>query len=82
MDKNGRHHTVGIANVPSIDGTGSGDAFIAGFLAARLKGLDLLEAAKCGNAAGAMCVRAVGAMTGISDWQELRQIAESIQEVV
>ncbi len=82
MDKNGKHHTVGIANVPSIDGTGSGDAFIAGFLAARLKGLGLLEAAKCGNAAGAMCVRAVGAMTGITDWQELTQIAASIQEVL
>ena len=82
MAKNGEHHTLGVARVPSIDGTGSGDAFIAGFLAARLKGLNLLEACKCGNAAGAMCVRAVGAMTGISDWQELRQIAESIQEVV
>jgi sugar/nucleoside kinase (ribokinase family) len=82
MDKNGEHHSVGIANVPSIDGTGSGDAFIAGFLAARLKGLNLLEAAKCGNAAGAMCVRAVGAMTGITDWQELTQIAAGIQEVV
>jgi sugar/nucleoside kinase (ribokinase family) len=82
MNKNGEHHTVGIARVPSIDGTGSGDAFIAGFLAARLKGLSLLEAAKCGNAAGAMCMRAVGAMTGITDWQELTQIAESIQEVV
>lgn len=82
MDKNGQHHTVGIANVPSIDGTGSGDAFIAGFLAARLKGLSLLEAAKCGNAAGAMCVRAVGAMTGITDWQELTQIAQGIQEVL
>jgi sugar/nucleoside kinase (ribokinase family) len=82
MTKNGKYHTVGIARVPSIDGTGSGDAFIAGFLAARLKGLNLLEAAKCGNAAGAMCVRAVGAMTGITDWQELTQIAADIQEVV
>jgi sugar/nucleoside kinase (ribokinase family) len=82
MDKNGEHHTVGIASVPSIDGTGSGDAFIAGFLAARLKGLNLFKAAKCGNAAGAMCVRAVGAMTGITDWQELSQIAANIQEVL
>ncbi len=82
MDKKGLHHTVGIANVPSIDGTGSGDAFIAGFLAARLKGLNLLEAAKCGNAAGAMCVRAVGAMTGITNWTEVKQIAATISEVL
>jgi sugar/nucleoside kinase (ribokinase family) len=82
LNKNGEYHTVGIARVPSIDGTGSGDAFIAGFLAARLKGLGLLEAAKCGNAAGAMCVRAVGAMTGITDWQELTQIAAGIEEVL
>jgi sugar/nucleoside kinase (ribokinase family) len=82
MTKNGEHHMVGIARVPSIDGTGSGDAFIAGFLAARLKGLGLLEAAKCGNAAGAMCVRAVGAMTGITDWQEVKQIAATTLEVL
>jgi sugar/nucleoside kinase (ribokinase family) len=47
-----------------------------------LKGFGLLEAAKCGNAAGAMCVRAVGAMTGITDWQELTQIAANIEEVL
>ncbi len=82
MAKNGEHHMVGIAHVPSIDGTGSGDAFIAGFLAARLKGLNLLEAAKCGNAAGAMCVRALGAMTGITDWQELTRIASTTLEVL
>ncbi len=82
MDKHGEHHNVGIFRVPSIDGTGSGDAFISGFLAARLKGLSLLEAQKCGNAAGAMCVRALGAMTGITDWQEVTKIAASIQEVL
>ena len=82
MAKNGEHHTLGVARVPSIDGTGSGDAFIAGFLAARLKGLNLLEATKCGNAAGAMCVRAVGAMTGITNWSEVEQIAATISEVL
>ncbi len=67
--------------VPSLvlDGTGSGDAYIAGFLAAYLRGFSWLECGQIGNAAGAMCVRAVGAMTGIGDWQEALEMAFDVR---
>ena len=78
MNRAGEQHRVGILEVPSIDGTGSGDAFIAGFLSAWLREMSLLECARFGNAAGAMCVRAMGAMSGITDWAELEQMAGQI----
>lgn len=78
MDCHGASYEVGILKVPSMDGTGSGDAFIAGFLAAYLRGMNLLECARHGNAAGAMCVRAVGAMSGMTDWAELGAMAQQV----
>jgi sugar/nucleoside kinase (ribokinase family) len=48
-----------------VDATGAGDAFIAGFLAATLKGFPPLEAARIANAVAASCVTAVGASTAI-----------------
>lgn len=81
INRQGQAHRLGILAVPSIDGTGAGDAFIAGFLAGWLRGMSLLECGKLGNAAGAMCVRAMGAMRGITDWQELEGLAAKIQEL-
>ena len=78
MSRNGETHRLGILNVPSVDGTGSGDAFIAGVLAGFLKGLGLLECARLGTAAGAMCVRALGAMPGITDWNDLERMARDV----
>lgn len=78
-NRQGEVYRLGVLDVPSVDGTGSGDAFIAGFLAGWLKGLSLLECGKLGNAAGAMCVRAMGAMLGITDWPELEGMASRIQ---
>jgi sugar/nucleoside kinase (ribokinase family) len=68
--KDGQTHAVPIIPTTVLDGTGSGDAFIAGFLAAYLRGFSWLECGQFGNAAGAMCVRGVGAMTGMTDWNE------------
>ncbi len=48
-----------------IDTTGAGDAFVAGFLAGTLKGLDPFEAARLGNAVAASCVTAIGASTAV-----------------
>ncbi len=78
MNRAGEVHRLGILNVPSVDGTGAGDTYIAGFLAAWLRGMGLLECAKYGTAGGAMCVRAMGAMTGITDWVELSQMKEQV----
>ena len=48
-----------------VDATGAGDAFVSGFLAGTLKGLEPFEAARIGNAVAAGCVAAVGSSTAI-----------------
>jgi sugar/nucleoside kinase (ribokinase family) len=48
-----------------IDATGAGDAFVAGFIAGTLKGMDAFEAARVANAVAASCISAVGASTAI-----------------
>ncbi|MBF6596456.1 MAG: carbohydrate kinase family protein [Thermaceae bacterium] len=80
INREGEYHYLPIVPVKTVDGTGSGDAFIAGFLAAWLRGMSLKECGKYGNAGGAMGVRAMGAMTGITDWNELQQLAARVGE--
>jgi sugar/nucleoside kinase (ribokinase family) len=53
-----------------IDATGAGDAFVAGFLAGTLRGLDPFKAARVANAVAASCVSAVGASTAIRTLEE------------
>ncbi|MFO8079888.1 MAG: sugar kinase [Armatimonadota bacterium] len=57
-------------NVEAVDGTGSGDAFVAGFLLGTLAGWDLEDVARMANAVGAMCVTAPGATTGLRSFDE------------
>ncbi|HEY1065869.1 MAG TPA: carbohydrate kinase family protein, partial [Pirellulales bacterium] len=55
----------GVYPIHYVDGTGSGDAFDAGFLQAMLLGADPVECLRWGSAMGASCVRAVGATAGV-----------------
>jgi sugar/nucleoside kinase (ribokinase family) len=55
--------------VDVVDGTGSGDAFVAGFLLGTLAGWDLEDVAHMANAVGALCVTAPGATTGLRDFE-------------
>ncbi len=50
--------------VAPIDGTGSGDAFAAGFMAGLIAGVDARECLAWGAAMGASCVQSPGATTG------------------
>ena len=52
-----------------VDATGAGDAFVAGFLAATIRGLDPFAAAEFGNRVAASSVTAVGASTAIKTYQ-------------
>jgi sugar/nucleoside kinase (ribokinase family) len=48
-----------------VDTTGAGDAFVAGFLAATLRGYEPFASARIANAVAADCVSAVGASTAV-----------------
>ncbi len=81
MNNSGAHHRVAAVPVQAMDGTGSGDAFIAGFLFGLVNKHSILQCAKFGNAAGAMNVRALGAMTGITNQTELFSLAVHAEEL-
>jgi sugar/nucleoside kinase (ribokinase family) len=60
-------------HVELVDGTGSGDAFTAGYIHALLDGCDMNECVRTGSALGASCVRATGATTGVFSGVELSE---------
>jgi 2-dehydro-3-deoxygluconokinase len=72
----------GLAVVP-VDPVGAGDAFCAGFISARLRGMDLATALDVGNACGAAAVAAIGDQAGLPDSVELaRLLAGSPQDTI
>lgn len=63
--------TAGVYPVQAIDATGTGDAFVAGFVSGLLKGDDAAACLRRGAALGASCVRALGATAGVFTTPEL-----------
>ncbi|MFL5674925.1 MAG: sugar kinase [Chloroflexota bacterium] len=63
-----------------IDPVGAGDAFCAGFIAARLDGTDIATALDIGNACGAAAAAALGDQTGLPDRAELAAILRAATE--
>jgi sugar/nucleoside kinase (ribokinase family) len=61
--------------VEVVDGTGSGDAFAAGFLHAKLAELPLKDAARLANATGALAATASGAYDGLRGLEETSALA-------
>lgn len=57
--------------VEFVDGTGSGDAFAAGYIHGMLDDLPVERCLEIGSALGASCVRQPGATTGVFDKAEL-----------
>jgi 2-dehydro-3-deoxygluconokinase len=57
-----------------VDPVGAGDAFCAGFIAARLEGMDLGTALRMGNACGALAVAASGDQAGLPGRAELDRL--------
>ncbi len=60
-------------HVPFVDGTGSGDAFVSGYILGLLRGASTLESVRLGSAMGASCVRSTGATTGVFNAAELNE---------
>lgn len=59
--------------VPFVDGTGSGDAFVSGYILGLLRGNITLDCVQLGSAMGASCVRSTGATTGVFNVAELTE---------
>jgi sugar/nucleoside kinase (ribokinase family) len=77
-----REVRCGAFEVAVKDTTGAGDCFVAGFLAARLRGASLAEAGRFANAVGALSVQAVGGAAGVrgfeetASWMEMNSAAD------
>ncbi|MBM3236051.1 sugar kinase [Candidatus Poribacteria bacterium] len=65
--------------VQTVDTTGAGDAFVAGFLAGTIMGWDMEKTAKLANATGAACVTAIGTTAGIKSLEETMKIINRSQ---
>jgi sugar/nucleoside kinase (ribokinase family) len=61
--------------VSAVDGTGAGDAFVAGLLYGRLAGWPLDRSARLANAVGALATTAVGAVEGVLGLEETLALA-------
>jgi nucleoside kinase len=53
-----------------VDASGAGDAFNAGFMAGRLRGFDIYESVKLGNAAASYIVEEWGCQTNLPSWEQ------------
>ena len=69
--------SIPIYQVDTVDATGAGDAFAAGFLTGLVNGWDLERTGKFANATGAFCVTALGATTGIPDGKTIEDFVAS-----
>ncbi len=68
--------------VPVVGTTGSGDATIAGFLSALLRGLSLEESLRMAVAVGACNVEATDALSGLCSWEStLARVAAGWQQL-
>ena len=60
--------------VEAIDTTGAGDAYNGGFVTALSEGKDLFEAARWGNATGALSVTRLGTAPSMPSRQEISEL--------
>jgi sugar/nucleoside kinase (ribokinase family) len=63
--------------VNPVDCTGAGDAFVAGFITALVKGWPLSKAIKFANAVGALATTGIGATTGVRDFETTIKFMET-----
>jgi sugar/nucleoside kinase (ribokinase family) len=66
-----------IFRVNAFDTTGSGDAFVAGFLTGLVMGWSLEDTLTFGNATGAICATYVGATAGMKTLAELQDFIKT-----
>jgi sugar/nucleoside kinase (ribokinase family) len=62
--------------VEVVDGSGAGDAFVAGFLYGHLHGWDLERTARFANALGGLATTAAGTTTAIRGYEQVLELLE------
>jgi len=72
----------GVYPVEPVDATGTGDAFVSGFLYGLLRGATPERCLELGTAMGASCVRCMGATTGVFNEQELQDFVANHHLVI
>ncbi|MCX6694883.1 MAG: PfkB family carbohydrate kinase [Candidatus Altiarchaeota archaeon] len=75
-----RDTKVDVAAYPAkaIDTSGAGDAFNAGFITAQLKGYDIYESVKIGNATASFTVEQWGCQTNLPSWSQVLERHDKI----
>jgi sugar/nucleoside kinase (ribokinase family) len=73
----GRVLEVAAYPVESLDATGAGDSFDAGFLHAWLRGLPILECLRWGSACGSLSTRGLGGTGRQADRAEVERLVQS-----
>jgi ribokinase len=77
-DRDGRSERIAPFRVEVVDTTAAGDAFTGALAVAWGEGRDLIEAVRWANAAGAACVRKVGASASIPTRAEIDALYGSV----
>jgi sugar/nucleoside kinase (ribokinase family) len=62
---------VPIYKTSVVDAAGAGDAFNAGFIAAHIRGFDVYDAVKVGNATASFIVEEWGCQTNLPTWEKV-----------
>jgi sugar/nucleoside kinase (ribokinase family) len=68
---------AGTYAVPYVDGTGSGDAFDAGYICGQLNDMDAEGCLRVASALGASCVRTIGTTPGVFTREECEKFLRS-----
>jgi ribokinase len=72
---------IAAPTIHAVDGTGAGDAFMAGMIAGHLAGLSLEDQGRLACAAGALAASAVGATAGITSRLQVEQLGATLDVV-
>jgi ribokinase len=67
------NYTIDAYKVETVDTTGAGDAFCAGFIYGLVKRKDLFECGRLGNFVASHCVSKIGARTGLPQLEDLKE---------
>jgi sugar/nucleoside kinase (ribokinase family) len=65
-------------SVDVVDSTGAGDAFVAGWLAASTRGLDVRECAATANVTAACAVTTRRACDGVTSWDQVAELSSQV----